>query len=168
MSLAQELARWPQLADLDAAELSTLAQAMEVLEVPDGHVFIEQGEKADGCFLLVEGKVQVVQVLADEEVERTTVGPGEIFGLVALIDHGPRTATCRAAGPVKVAWLPNAAFTLLHEGSPNLVLHFQSLVARQLARDARRLNDALVRAMLSQHHDHGGGFSGEFHVTVAR
>ena len=167
-TLSDELRRCPHLADLEPQELETLARAMQVCEASDGHVFLREGDKPDGCFVVVSGRVRVTHVVEDRAVELASVGPGEIFGLVSLIDHRPRTATCRADGDVRAAWLPESAFTLLHEGSPSLVLHFQSLVARQLARDTRALNEALVRAMLSQLHGQPGAFSGEFHVTVAR
>jgi CRP-like cAMP-binding protein len=75
------------------------------------------------------------------------MGPGEIFGLIGLIDHVRRTATCTAAGPVVVASLPSSAFTFLYTMHASLGYCFQRLVAVQLARDARKLNSVVLQAL---------------------
>ena len=169
MNLRERLVRTPHFQELDAAELDALADAMEVIEAEDGHVLVREGERGDGCFLVVDGSVRVSRVREGRTIVLHDLRPGELFGIVSLLDRGNRSATCSAVGPTTVAWLPAAAFTLLHEGNPALVLHFQKLVARQLASDTRKLNATLVRAMLAQQEGEpapGASLSGELHLTT--
>ena len=167
MNLHDRLTSTAQFQELSPDEIDVLASAMELIEGEDGHTFIEEGTRGDGCFLIVDGAVRVSHERDGKAHAIQDLQPGELFGLVALLDDGKRSATCTALGATTVAWLPSAAFTMLHEGSPQLVLHFQKLVVRQLAHDARGLNAALVRAMLSKEDGGatGDSLSGELHLS---
>ena len=63
------------------------------------------------------------------------LGPGDMFGVISLIDPGKCTATCTADTCVTVASLPRHAVMLLMQNHAPLATHFQQLVADQLARD---------------------------------
>lgn len=169
MKLHERLTSTPQFQELNPEELESLAAAMELIEAEDGHVFIEEGERGDGCYFIVNGRVRISHDRDGKSHHVQELEPGQLFGLVALLDDGARSANCTAVGPTSVAWLPAAAFTMLHEGNPKLVLHFQKLVVRQLAHDARALNAALVRAMLAKEKGDapsaGSSLSGELHLT---
>ncbi len=168
MTLRERLTSTAQFRELSPEEIDSLAASMELIEAEDGHVFIKEGARGDGCFFIVEGSVQVSHDRDGQSHAIRDLQPGELFGLVALLDDGDRSATCTSAGPTSVAFLTSGAFTMLHEGNPKLVLHFQKLVVRQLAHDARALNAALVRAMVAKEQgDAGGGdsLSGELHLS---
>lgn len=169
MNLRERLGTTPHFQELDGSELDALAASMELVEVPDGHVLVREGERGDGCYLIVDGSVRITCEVDGRVTRIQELAPGELFGLVALLDDGRRSATCTAVGTTTVAWLPAGAFTMLHEGNPALVLHFQKMVARQLARDARRLNASLVQAMLDRDDrstGSAGSLSGELHLSA--
>src|SRR5512133_253286 len=68
-----------------------------------GDVVVHQEEKADAVYLVVNGRARVVQVQADgQELMLGRVGPGEVFGEVALLEGGLRTATVRASEELTV------------------------------------------------------------------
>ena len=144
---------------LSDTELDVLVQALSVLDLSDGQRLFEEGDPGDSLHVILSGEVRVTQDRGDgsEPVHLGRMEAGELIGLVSLIDRGPRSATCTAVGATRVGVLNQAAFTLMHEGSPELVLHFQLLVARQLARDSRSLNDVLVRAMLAPSRETSSG-----------
>ena len=167
MKLREKLGATPHFQELDLAELDVLAAAMELVEAKDGEVIIREGERGDGCYFIVDGAVGVSHERDDEEIPIRELQPGELFGLVSLLDDGVRSASCRAVGPTKLGFLTSAAFTMLHDGNPALVLHFQKMVARQLAHDARALNASLVKAMCSSDGEGdgpGSSLSGELHL----
>lgn len=169
MTLLERLTSTPQFHELSPNELESLAAAMELIEAEDGQVLIKEGARGDGCYFIVDGAVRISHDRDKASHHIQDLEPGELFGLVALLDDGARSATCTANGPTTVAWLPSAAFTMLHEGSPKLVLHFQKLVVRQLAHDARGLNAALVRAMVANEQGDarsGSSLSGELHLST--
>jgi len=166
MNVTERLAACSQLSELSPAELEALAASVAIVHGDDGHVFIQEGDRGDACYIVLEGTIAVSHEHARGGAPFKRLGKGEMFGIVSLIDHGPRSATCRAVGSTTVAQLSAAAFQLLHVGSPSLVLHFRKLVARQLARDARQFNTVLVRAMTEGHPEAEHGASEEFHVTT--
>ena len=168
MDLRERLSATPHFQELEPAELDALAAAMELIEAEDGQVLVREGDRGDGCYLIVDGKVRVSHERDGESNTLQDLEPGALFGLVALLDDGARSATCTAVGPTKLAFMQEAAFTMLHEGSPALVLHFQKMVARQLAHDARALNASLVRAMHAPKDSSDGpgeSLSGELYLS---
>jgi CRP-like cAMP-binding protein len=136
-------------------ELLALSKALSLADYPADHVFIEEGRRGDGLFLVVEGEVQITRKTAADSgfsILRT-IGPGEVFGLIALVDGGPRAATCKAKGAATVAWLPQGTFIVLNNSHAQLAYHFQHLVARQLVCDARNLNELLREAIFAGKED---------------
>ncbi len=126
-------------------ELDALARALLVQDHADGHVFIEQGRPGESLFLLVSGRVRVSREdeVTGERRELKALGPGELFGLLSSIDRMPAAATCIAAGPVRAGALPRTALDLLMHSAAPIALHFQRLVAAQLARDLQDRNRSL-------------------------
>ena len=86
-------------APLEAAHLRRLAAHLKPHAVCAGRVIVQQGQPGYACFLLRAGHVEVVQQEGGVERHLTTLGPGALFGEVALLSAGPRTATVRALEP---------------------------------------------------------------------
>lgn len=151
-NLGEFLDTVPSFAGFTPHELAMLEHALVVGDYPDGHVFFREGETADSMYLVVEGDVLATRRRAEGRghLVLNRLGPGELFGLVSLIDHRPHIITCTAAGPVTVAYLPRAAFELLYKASANVGYHFQKLIACQLVHDLRVYSRALS-ASISEH-----------------
>lgn len=146
MDITEFLVSSPHFSRFPASELETLGRALVVKHYPDGHVFMKEGKRADAMYLIVSGKVAATRLnRRTRGVEQLhTMTEGEMFGLIALVDHGTRTATCTAVGEVTAASLPVGAFELLYQSDAPIAHHFQYLVARQLAHDMRALNRTLL------------------------
>ncbi|MDQ2696658.1 MAG: cyclic nucleotide-binding domain-containing protein [Pseudomonadota bacterium] len=140
----------PTFAEFRPAELAVLNQAMIVDEYPDGHIFVGENRRGGAVYLIVEGKVVATHKRARmrgvdiyEEL-----GPGDLFGLVSLIDHRHEWATYRAVGPVVAASLPYNVFDLLFTANAPIAHHFQNLIALQLAHDLRACAEALAEEFI--------------------
>jgi CRP-like cAMP-binding protein len=94
--LAEVLGRVPLFADLDEGELAQVATVFKERRFAPGETIIQQGSGAAAFFVIGSGEARV---LVDGE-ERRTIGPGDHFGEMALIDAGTRTATVVASGPL--------------------------------------------------------------------
>lgn len=138
-----------QFADFSAGEIATFERALAVERYHDGHCFIHEGEPGDAMYLIVEGQVLVTRgsTPAGEARIICMLGAGDMFGLIALIDQGPRCASCTAVGEVLAARLSASAFRELFEADASLAHRFQYLIARQLAADLRLYNSALLDAI---------------------
>jgi CRP-like cAMP-binding protein len=77
----------------------------------DGQAIVREGTPGGPFFLIVEGQAKM---LIDGKVRRT-LGPGDYFGEIALIDKGPRSATVVASGNVKALAIASWDFLALCE-----------------------------------------------------
>ena len=87
----------PLFAGLADDELARIEAWLEPIEVPSGWYLLNQGSSPVGFFLVLEGQVEI-------EREGTTVasmGPGEFFGEIALLEGEKRTATVITTTRVK-------------------------------------------------------------------
>lgn len=64
----------------------------------DHEVLVKEGTIGRSCFFVVEGKVRVFTAKGQQSKELALLERGAIFGHMALIDHGRRSATCAAKG----------------------------------------------------------------------
>ena len=149
MQFTEFLETVPEFSEFNRHDLEILEKILVVRDYPDGHEFIHEGKSADGMYLVVEGEVAVSHCREEKQglMELNRMRPGELFGLVALIDHGRRVASCRAMGPTRIASLPRSAFELLYSANSPLAEHFLKIVARQLMRDYRSLTQVLRRSI---------------------
>jgi CRP-like cAMP-binding protein len=105
-------------------------------ELKAGDVIFREGDPATELFLIKSGKVEVR--LGNRLLD--TLKSDEIFGEMALIDGGPRSATAVAATDASVVPVTEYQFLFLVGQAP----HFALKVMRVLARRLRTANSALT------------------------
>jgi CRP-like cAMP-binding protein len=109
-------------------ELELINGATTELRFAAGEKLARQGENGHEFMVIVEGTARVEiggQVVA-------TVGPGEFFGEIALLDGGPRTATVVAETDVVAQVIGQREFAGLLEDSPHLAKKLLVGLARRL------------------------------------
>src|SRR5688572_27612863 len=77
-------------------ELNLIAQLADEVDVTAGSVLMEEGKLGRECFVVAEGTAKCQ--IGRRKV--STYKPGEIFGEMALLDQGPRSATITAETPM--------------------------------------------------------------------
>ena len=87
----------PLFSSLDKKYLKTLAVTAADQTYKPGDVLVAEGKKGVGFYLVAEGQVTV------EKGGKTvaTLGAGQFFGEMALLDEQPRTATVKAVTPTR-------------------------------------------------------------------
>jgi CRP/FNR family cyclic AMP-dependent transcriptional regulator len=83
----------PLFANLDEKDLDQLARQMHERRFPEGAEVTTEGATGAGFFVIAHGNADVS--IGGEH--RATLGPGDHFGEVALIDDGVRSASITAA-----------------------------------------------------------------------
>jgi CRP/FNR family cyclic AMP-dependent transcriptional regulator len=89
----ETLRRVPLFADLPDRELELLSRQLHERRFPEGSAVTTEGSTGAGFFVISEGNATVS--VGGEP--RATIGPGDYFGEIALIDDGVRTASITAA-----------------------------------------------------------------------
>jgi len=79
-------------------------------------------------YVVIEGEVDLS--IGDKVIE--TVGPGEPFGEMALIDQAPRTATATAKTACKLAVIPEKRFCFMIQQTPHFALQIMKVMADRL------------------------------------
>lgn len=142
---ATRLAGVPMFASLGARARDAVASMMTERSYPDGAALLVQGERRGGVFVVLEGAIRVERTLpSGGTVDLVTLGPGALFGTLAVLDGGARAASCIARGPVRCGVLPRAAFMDLMDGRTPVALGFQHAVICDLFKDIRATNRRLV------------------------
>ncbi len=75
-----------------------------------GTVLFRQGEAGDVAYMIESGSVRLVQEVDGHPVELAVLGPGGIFGEMAVIDPAPRMATAEVVRNAVLVRIPAAAF----------------------------------------------------------
>jgi CRP/FNR family transcriptional regulator, cyclic AMP receptor protein len=114
--LRAELKDVPFFSSLSKRELTTVAQQMEEIEIPEGKQLVREGDFGHEFFLIVDGTAEVVRGGA-RIAER---GPGEFFGEMALLEEERRTATVTAQSPMRVLVMTRQDFRALDRTAPEI------------------------------------------------
>ena len=96
---------------LDAEALEGLAASMRARRFKRGEVIFHIGDPGDALFVIVSGQVKIsLPSDTGEEAILATLGPGDVFGELALLDGAPRSASATAMGPTETVVLPRDRF----------------------------------------------------------
>ena len=113
---ADALGRCPFFADLSRGELRELAKVTEDMEVEEGKTLTREGASGSEFFVIVDGEVAVTK----DGSEVRTLGEGDFFGEISLLEDRPRTATVTAKTPLRFFVLTRRNFRSLLDKQPEL------------------------------------------------
>lgn len=113
---ADALGRCPFFADLSRGELRELAKVTEDMEVEEGKSLTREGAAGSEFFVIVDGEVAVTK----DGSEIRTMGGGDFFGEISLLEDRPRTATVTAKTPLRFFVLTRQNFRTLLAKQPEL------------------------------------------------
>jgi CRP-like cAMP-binding protein len=112
-------------------------------DVADGDVVALEGETNDSMFLIEEGQVNIFKKYnTASPTKLATLGPGECFGEMCILETQPRSATAVAVGQVSVVSVGTSAFFQLYQKAPEQYCVVLLNLARDLSRRLRKLGEA--------------------------
>jgi len=88
----ESLRRVPLFAGLDRKELELLAKLAKEQRYEAGATIVKTGAGGHGLYIIKEGNVSVVR----DGQKVASMGPGQFFGEISVLDGGPRTADVKA------------------------------------------------------------------------
>jgi hypothetical protein len=127
-TIVDRLKHVPLLEACTAEELNRIATLVEEIEVPAGEILTREGAREALFYIVATGTATVSR----EGRRLTTLGPGAFFGEVALLTHGPRTATVSSDTAMKLLRLDERRFTALLGDAPSVSRKILEGVAKRL------------------------------------
>ncbi len=123
-----------------------LAAVVDELTVPEGHTLFHAGDPGDSLFIVRVGEIELfIKDTAGQKIVLTTAEQGDMFGELAMLDTGPRTATAMALTDCEVLVLDRDDLVLLFQRKPEAALHMLAALSG-LTRKA----DELLRTRVSR------------------
>jgi len=118
-----------------------LASAAEQSFAP-GHVLIRESDPPDRLFVILSGRVRVLEVAPDSPVELIVgeLGEGEILGELSALRNQPRSATVVAVERTHCLVIPQSEFLKVLQGSAELAVSLLRMLAGRLYETDRRLS----------------------------
>jgi CRP-like cAMP-binding protein len=99
-----------------------------------GTTVFNEGDAADGMYLVLEGAAQVIRkTKAGETRTVAIVTEGQSFGEIGLLVDQPRRATVAAGTDLRVLKITRYALELLHKSAPDMAFMMYQVLARSLA-----------------------------------
>jgi CRP-like cAMP-binding protein len=119
-------------ADLEDAEIDVVAGLAGELEVDAGSVLATEGDFGHAFFAVEEGTADVLS--GDERIGGLTAG--DVFGEIALLSSGRRTASVVAVTPMRLITLFKRDLWKIEESYPALAEQLRATVKERLERSA--------------------------------
>jgi CRP/FNR family cyclic AMP-dependent transcriptional regulator len=114
-------------------DLSRIAALVEEVEAPRGKVMMRQGDPGRECYVISEGTAKATM----RGRGSASLGPGDFFGEMALLDQGPRTATVTAETDMHLLVLNSREFFSLLDAVPGVAQRIMRGLAERLREPAR-------------------------------
>jgi CRP-like cAMP-binding protein len=135
------LARSPLFEPFSPADKTALLRQFEGIEYEAGASIVRQGQKGEGLFVILSGRVSVRTETDAGQTPIAGLGAGDVFGEISMLYDTPTTAAVSAVTPTTVLFLPEAPFRALIAHQPQLAEYFRNLADRRAFAAAARRND---------------------------
>ena len=123
-----------------------LAEFIDIRQLAAGDTLFKAGEPGESLYIVKDGEVELyIKDTAGQKILLAIAGKGEVFGELALLDRGPRTATAMALADTELLELDRDDLLLLFQKSPAAALRLLAAMS-QMTRKA----DELLRTRVSR------------------
>ncbi len=132
-AFVDHLAQVPLFSACSKKDLQLVAKRAEDVKVDAGKQLVSEGDAGTEFFVIIDGNATVKR----HGQKVASLGPGQFFGDLALLDKAPRNATVTADGPMELLVLGQREFAGLIDDVPEFAHKLLAGLARRL-RDADR------------------------------
>src|ERR1700752_1815806 len=138
----------PMLADLGADELQRIAGICHTQQMTAGEVLFQQGDAGDALFGVRRGQVRIETGAPDgSRLTLNFMGPGDLFGEVAVLDGQNRTADARAAEATELFVLRREDFLAFLEREPKVATRITMLLCQRIRWQSERMEESVLQPL---------------------
>jgi len=124
------------MTDREPNFLGLFSREPKVVALKAGEILFQKGDPARNMYAVLTGELRV----GDGNATYDRLSEGDIVGEMALIDHGPRSATVTASTDCTLAEIDEKRFLFLVQQTPMFAINVMRLLSQRL----RRMN-AIVK-----------------------
>ncbi len=121
-------------------------------EFPRGSVLCREGDPGNEMYVIQAGRVTISKRVGEIEKVLTTLGPGEFFGEMSILNNKPRSATATCAEPSKILVIDAKTFEAMIRGNAEIAIRMIKKLADRLQETNEQIetllfNDASSRVV---------------------
>jgi hemolysin D len=128
-----------------------------------GEYLFREGESADYGYVVKSGQIEIIKSGIEGEIVLAELGPGSLFGEMALIDGNPRSASARAQLDSSVNEIRSDTFNQYIRDNPEAAVRLMKTLAGQIRSGNKELahvgNDAGIGGQIEEIEDLDDGHS---------
>jgi uncharacterized membrane protein len=146
-------------AHMNDEDRERLAQFIGGRELSAGTLLFQAGQPGEAMYVVKCGEIELyIKDNAGQKIALATVGAGQVFGEMALLDHGPRTATARALEDSELLELDRDSLLLLFKTTPTAALSLLAAVSHMTRKADELLRQRVSRNANEEVAEHSSGF----------
>jgi CRP/FNR family cyclic AMP-dependent transcriptional regulator len=137
----------PMFADLGADELQRLADLCHTQQLALGEVLFQKGDAGDALYGVRRGQIRIQTGADGSRLTLNFMGPGELFGEVAVLDGESRTADATAGEPSELFVLRREDFLAFLEREPKVAIKLIGLLCRRIRWQSERMEESVLQPL---------------------
>jgi sulfate permease, SulP family len=135
-----QLAQVGVFAGFNATDLKAIEPYLKRISYPAGAVVFRENEIGNEVLIVIRGTASAYLHTPNTNIRLATFAPGTIFGELAILDEGVRSATVIADKELACRALTTSDFAALSETSPSVAIRLLAAIARELSGRLRTAN----------------------------
>ena len=144
---------------MDDEDRARLAQFIGGRELSAGTLLFQAGQPGEAMYVVKRGEIELyIKDNAGQKIALATVGAGQVFGEMALLDHGPRTATARALEDSELLELDRDSLLMLFKTTPTAALRLLAAMSHMTRKADELLRTRVSRNANEEVAEHSSGF----------
>ncbi len=112
---------------------------------PRGAVLFREGDEGAEMFVIRDGKIAISKNAGAVEKVLVTLGPGEFFGEMSILNNKPRTATATVVDDAQLLVIDPKTFEAMIRGSSEIAVRMIKSLADRLAETDAQIENLLLK-----------------------
>jgi CRP/FNR family transcriptional regulator, cyclic AMP receptor protein len=138
----------PMFADLGTDELARISGLCHTQQLGQGEVLFQKGDSGDALFGVRRGQIRIETGAADgSRLTLNFMGPGDLFGEVAVLDGQSRTADATAGEPTELFVLRREDFLSHLEREPRVAIKIIQLLCQRIRWQSERMEESVLQPL---------------------
>lgn len=113
--------------------------------LPPGHVLFRDGEQGKEMYVVQAGKIRISKTVRGVEKTLATMGPGDFFGEMSILNNKPRVASATVDEEAKVLVIDAKTFEAMVRGNAEIAIRMIKKLAARLEETDQQIENLLLK-----------------------